>query len=232
MAYKLLEFGGKANVILRANIEMSINDNHYLPGDVVFLFEEVDLDFQYNEKNSESTVGKKNQLSHFERNINTISISGLSLTTDYIEVFGQKQTNTFERSVIVEVEVTNNTWYSLHNLSREQVFIIGQGMYNVTIDPDYNEIIIDGQIDDGKYTVIYYTSVSNPTYNINNMESIPYMTMEITGLGNVDKENGNIYIKIPKVNLINRPDFSLSDRITAQDLVFKVIQDTILMGVY
>ena len=58
------------------------------------------------------------------------------------------------------------------------------------------------------------------------------MSMEILGLGNLDKKDGNIYIKIPKVNLINRPDYSLSERITAQDLVFKVIQDTILMGVY
>lgn len=234
MAYKLLEFGGKANVILRANIDMKINDNDYKKGDIVFFFEEVDLDFQYNEKLNDKSVGKQNQLSYFERHINTISISGLSLTSNYVEVFGAKQSDTFERTVLETTTISDKKWYSLYKPSQDKIFIINEKQYDIEINEEYNEITIltDDEFEDGKYTIAYYTSIDSPTYDINNIESIPYMSMEILGLGNLDKKDGNIFIKIPKVNLINRPDFSLSDRITAQDMVFKVIQDTILMGVY
>ena len=232
MSYKLLEFGGHANVILRANIDMSINGNTYNAGDVVFLFEGVNLEFTYNEKHNTSTIGRRNQLSYFERNINTINISNLSLTTDYIEVFGEQQTDNFDRSVIERVVVTDRKFYTLQLPSKNKVYILNQGQLEVELDAEYRELTIKSDIEDGEYTVIYSTAVDAPLYDINGMESIPYMQMEIMGLGNVDKEDGNVYIRIPKVNLINRPDFSLSDRIGAQDLTFQVIQDTILFGVY
>lgn len=232
MSYKLLEFGGQANVILRANIDMSINGTNYQAGDVVFLFEGVDLEFTYNEKHNTSTIGKRNQLSYFERNINTVNISNLSLTTDYIEVFGEQKTDNFDRSVIEQVTVTDKKFYTLQLPSTNMVYILNQGQLNVNVDAEYREVTLLEDIEDGEYTVIYTTSVNTPLYDINGMESIPYLQMEIMGLGNVDKENGNVYIRIPKVNLINRPDFSLSTRVSAQDLTFQVIQDTILFGVY
>lgn len=234
MAYKLLEFGGQANVILRANIEMDINGIHYDKDDVVFLFEGVDLDFQYNEKMNDKTIGKQNQLSYFERHINMISISGLSLTSNYIEVFGEKKAENFDRTVVETTTITDKKWYALNKPSRDSIFILNDKQYEIEVDEEYNEITLktDEDIEDGEYTIAYYTNIDSPVYDINNIESIPYMSMEILGLGNLDKKDGNIYIKIPKVNLINRPDYSLSERITAQDMVFKVIQDTILMGVY
>lgn len=234
MAYKLLEFGGKANVVLRANIDMDINGNHYDAGDIVFLFDGVDLDFQYNEKVNDKSVAKQNQLSYFERHINTISISGLSLTSNYIEVFGKKKAESFDRTVIETTTITDKKWYSLQKPSQDKIFILNDKQYEIEVDEEYNEITIktEDELVDGEYTIAYYTSIESPVYDINNIESIPYMSMEILGLGNLDKKDGNIYIKIPKVNLINRPDYSLSERITAQDMVFKVIQDTILMGVY
>ena len=45
----LLEFGGKANVILRAICDFEVNGNVYKTDDVVFCFEEVDVQFTYNE---------------------------------------------------------------------------------------------------------------------------------------------------------------------------------------
>lgn len=234
MAYKLLEFGGNANVILRANIDMEINDIQYKKDDIILFLENVDLDFQYNEKMNDKKVASQNQLSYFSRHINTINISNISLTTNYIEIFGEKKTDSFDRTVIEETTITNKKWYSLQRPSKNTIFILDNSSYEIDINKEYNEITIltDEEIEDGNYTIAYYTKVNSPTYDINNIESLPYMSMEIIGVGNIDKNNGNIYIKIPKVNLINRPDYSLSNSITAQDLAFKVIQDTILMGVY
>jgi hypoxanthine-guanine phosphoribosyltransferase len=52
----LLEFGGKANVILRALCDFEVNGNTYKTDDVVFCFEEVDVHFTYNETVKDKTI--------------------------------------------------------------------------------------------------------------------------------------------------------------------------------
>lgn len=233
MSYNLMEFGGQSTVILRAITDFTVNDFEYKKDDVVFLLKDVTLDFSYHEKSSDVKLGKQNQLFYDERHINTITIGETSLTSNYLQLFCSKIAENYTRTHVEDVFVTDGEMFLTNKITNNVIYILEHGSYIVTINSDYNSISLDAAdlLDDGEYTILYQEEMLKPSYDINNSSSIPYLSMEIIGQGNLDKEDSKIYFFIPKVSLLNRPDFSLTRRVTTQNLTFKVIQDIIKVSI-
>lgn len=233
MSYNLMEFGGQATVILRAITDFAVNDLEYKKDDVVFLLDGVNLDFSYSEKMSDVQVGQKNKLFYDERHINTITIEEAALTSEYLQLFCVKVENTYTRSHIEKLLITDNEMFLAREITEDEIYIVDHGKYKVSIDKEYNSATLNTEKPflDGEYTVLYREKLEQNSYDINNNSSIPYLSMEIIGKGNKDKEDGNIYFFVPKVSLLNRPDFSLVGQVTTQVLTFKVIHDTIKVSI-
>lgn len=228
MSYKLIEFGGQATVILRAVTDFEVNNVFYKKDDVVFLLRDVNLDFTYNEKYSDTKVGHKNLLFYDERAINNIVIEQASLTSEYLQLFCKKIVEPYYKSNIEKVNFRDKTAYLTKTISTDSIYIIDKGQSRISYDSEYNSITLtDMELEDGEYTIIYKEKLNEDNYDINNSCSIPYLSMEIICEGNIDKERGNCYITVPKVSLLNRPDFTLTNQITIQNLTFKVIHDAI-----
>ena len=233
MSYNLMEFGGQATVILRAITDFTVNDLEYYKDDVVFLLENVTLDFSYLEKSSDVRVGKQNHLFYDERHINTITIGEASLTSEYLRLFCTKVNTFYNRTHIEDVHITQGNLFLTKKITEKEIYILNHGKYQVNIDEQYNSASLEAAdlLEDGNYTILYQENIQQDVYDINNSNSIPYLSMEIIGQGNLDKEDSKIYFFIPKVSLLNRPDFSLTRRVTAQNLTFKVIQDIIQVSI-
>lgn len=239
----LLEFGGKANVILRAICDFEVNGNTYKTDDVVFCFEEVDVRFTYNETVKDRSVGGYNILSYDERKLNAMLIESSPLTTDFIEIFATKKRDSFTRPVIEVIGVAENKFYPTQKPADNKIFIIGLGQYQFeteflddTGDKVECNIITEGDQILGEFMCIYDTLVEKPTYDINNNYTLPYFKAQIVGIGNIDKQTGYAYFEVPRVSLLTRPEYSMNRTITAQELAFKIISDrsdnSIELGVY
>lgn len=241
----LLEFGGKANVILRAICDFDVNDYHYEKDDVVFCFEEVDVRFTYNEIIKDKTVAGHNLMAYDERKLNAMLISSTPLTTDFIELFATKTNDTFERPVIEKIAIADNKFYPSYIPSNEWIFITGVGQRTFTNEAIGNNesllecTILSAEADElltGEYQCIYDTKVNKPKFDINNNYTLPYFKVQIIGTGNVDKQTSYVYFEIPRVSLLTKPEYSMDRTITAQDLSFKIIGDRtdnkIEVGVY
>ena len=239
----LLEFGGKANVILRAICDFEVNGNAYKTDDVVFCFEEVDVQFTYNETVKDKSVGGYNILAYDERKLNAMLIESSPLTTDFIEIFATKKRDNFARPVIEEIGIAENKFYPNEKPMSNKIFITGLGQYEFEVEPlddsgDRVECRIINDDDEiiGEFMCIYDTLVEKPTYDINNNYTLPYFKAQIIGIGNVDKQTGYAYFEVPRVSLLTRPEYSMNRVITAQELAFKIISDrsdsSIEIGVY
>lgn len=238
----LLEFGGKANVILRAICDFEVNGNSYKTDDVVFCFEEVDVQFTYNETVKDKSVGGYNILAYDERKLNAMLIESSPLTTDFIELFATKKKDNFARPVIENIAIADNRFYPIERPMTNKIFITGLGQYEfetTTIDAEHDRVECALITEDnvlGEFMCIYDTLVEKPTYDINNNYTLPYFKAQIIGVGNVDKQTGYAYFEVPRVSLLTRPEYSMNRTITAQELAFKIISDrsdsSIEIGVY
>lgn len=232
MSYNLMEFGGQSTVILRATTDFTVNDIHYQKDDVIFVLEDVSLDFSYNEKLNRASVGKQNIMFYDERYINTITISETSLTSDFLEIFCEKLEEKYLRTHIEKVFVTDKTAFLTNKITSNNIYIIDHGKYEIVLNEEYNSIqLITADFSDGEYTILYQEELDQPSYNINSSCSIPYLSMEIISRGNLDKINSNIYFTIPKVSLLNRPDYSLTNKVSSQNMSFKVIHDIVKVSI-
>lgn len=246
MAKELIEFGGQANVILRANIDFTVNDIEYKKDDIILYLEDVNLDFTYNETISDKTVNSRNLLAFDIRKLNAVRISSNPLTMQYVELFGEKVKDNFTYSVVEDTEIQDNKFYPTKPIAtgEKSIYIMNVGNYGVEYDAESGEatINIEEDIDgvqeqinlEGTYTIVYKTLVDNPAFNINNNYTLPYFSMEVNGIGNINKVDGNINIFIPAVSLLTRPDYSLSNTITYQSLDFKIIDigQPLTFGIY
>lgn len=241
----LLEFGGKANVILRAICDFEVNGNAYKKDDVTFCFEDVDVRFTYNETVKDKTVAGRNLMAYDERKLNAMIIESSPLTTDFIEMFATKTQDSFERPVIEMLSIVDNKFYPSQTPSSSKIFIIGVGQHEFTttsLDAEgrFVECTILPTVENpninGEYQSIYDTQVDSPKFDINNNYTLPYFKAQIVGVGNVDKQTGYVYFEIPRVSLLTRPEYSLNRIVTAQELIFKIIadrsNDVIEVGVY
>ncbi len=241
----LLEFGGKANVILRAICDFEVNGNKYKTDDVVFCFEEVDLRFTYNETIKDKTVAGYNLMAYDERKLNAMIIDSSPVTTEFIELFATRKRDNFVRPVIEDLAIADNKFYPIEKPETDKIFIIGKGQYTFTMEPldadeRHMECTLLAEEEEGailgEYTAIYDTLVNAPTYDINNNYTLPYFKAQIIGVGNVDKQTGHAFFEVPRVSMLTRPDYSMNRTITAQELAFKIISDrsnsNIEVGVY
>lgn len=238
MDKQLLEFSSATNVILRAASDFRVNDLEYKKGDVVLFLEDVDVSFTYNENIKDKTVGGRNLMAYDVRKLNAVLIASNPLTLQYVNIFAKKVEDSFTRTVIEDTYIEEDkTFIPIENIvDNTEIFINGIGAVGYTRNENDNSIILNISEEEefaaGEYLVMYKTLTEKPCYDVNNNYTIPYLTMEITGQGNVDKVDGNVYINIPRVSLLTRPDYSLGSGITMQDLAFKIIDDEILLGVY
>lgn len=238
----LYEFGGSANVILKAICDFTVNDTSYTKGDVVFCFQDVNVRFTYNETIKDKTVAGRNLMAYDERKLNAMLIDSTPLTKDFIELFATKTSNDFEKPVIEELDIVDNTFYPTQIPSNNKIFIIGEGQHTFSHEfIDEAETLIECTLDGegsitGRHECIYDVKVDKPKFDINNNYTLPYFKAQITTEGNVDKTTSSLYFEVPRVSLLTRPEYSLNNQVTAQELAFKIISDKsegkVEIGVY
>lgn len=234
----IIELGGKCRVIVRAFCDFEVNDYQYNKDDVLFIFDGVDIQFTYNEKIKDKTIGAKNILAFDVRKLNALVIDSASVDSDFIQLFTEKKADKFDIPVVEDnVLISGHKLFPVKTPKEDtKIYIDGFGFFPFTWIENDNYAVIednDNALTDDTYNIVYYSEVEKPIFNINNNMILPYLKLEILGKGNINKEEGNVFISIPRASLLTRPDYSLvSSTVTAQNLSFKIIDDDILFGLY
>ena len=238
----LFEYGNSADIILRAIVDFTVNDEEYKKDDVVFYFQDTKVRFTYNETIKDKTVAGRNIMAYDERKLNAMIVESTPLTREFMEVFAQKTADKFNRPFVESLDVADNKFYPQRVPSTDKLFIIGLGQFNFSTEfigesTQYCECtLVSDNIITGTFEIIYDVEEQQSKFDINNNYTLPYLKAQILTTGNTDKGEGNMFFEVPRVSLLTRPDYSLDGQVMAQEIAFKIISDKsdgkVEVGVY
>lgn len=235
MGNKILENAGICDVVLTAYSDFTAGGTEYEKDDIVALFKKVPVGFNYSQLASQAEA-KGTKLYYSNKVLNEVALGGVPLTDKLLSLFSTTIQNYADKLTIVDAPLTDNKIFlPLPPNTEKPIRILGKKGSSTpyTYDIIYNTITFTNELPNGAYTLIYFVKDTNAkTYNINDKNAhIPYLSLHISNIGNIDKIGKATNIFIPKVSLIDSPMLSISkEDITYYNVLFKVIDGDCFMG--
>ena len=236
MSNKLIEIGSRANVILRFRTETKVNEETYLPNEPYLLFKNANVLVEYNNLDKSGSAGRT-VIAGSYINPKSVSIGNISLTRKLVsllttlqgveENFGitQFQTSTPEevngtKQIILNNNILENT--------ENKIFVYEEDTFNkIDFIFESNPDRVEAQDFDlnTSYLVSYEKPLSGLKFNLKK-NPIPYFSLEIQGIGNVNKMKKNVIMYFDKVSLNTTIDFTfIQDEIIKVPLSFHIIEN-------
>jgi hypothetical protein len=229
----LIEIGSKANVIIRFLSNTNINNTTYLANEPFLYLKEVQVVITYESSNPNSSAGTKKVISNSFINPTQIMIESpefnkkicsLLTTYDSEDSFYPTKfiTLTAEKE---EGEESGIIWLTEPIKENSQVYAYDSDyiLLDVTYDSVTNTIS-STSFEDGENYLISFSSVESGTKFILVKPCIPYMSIEIQGIGNIDKEKKKIMAFFSKVSIQNVLELNfLNDDRVKSPLVFNIL---------
>ena len=233
---KLIEIGSKANVILRFRQETKVNGETYSANEPYLLFKNANVAVDYSNEDKTGTAART-VIANSEINPRVISVGSVNLTRKLVSLltcFSQEhekfgltlfETRSPEEvngnlQIILNENILPNT--------ENKIFVYEEGNLNkieFTYDAATNRIT-SSEFQSSKEYLISYTSELVGTQFSLNKNHVPYFSLEIQGVGNVDKKKKNIVMYFDKVSLNAFLEFSfIQDQMLSVPLVFHIIDN-------
>lgn len=232
----LIEIGSKANVILRFRQEAQVNGETYSPNEPYLLFKNANVLISYSNEDKTGTAART-VIANSEINPRTISIGSVNLTRKLVSLltcFSEEQEKfgltLFETRLPEEVNGDLQIILNENILpnTENKIFVYEEGNLNkieFTYDAATNRIT-SSEFESNKEYLISYTSELVGTQFSLNKNHVPYFSLEIQGVGNVDKKKKNIVMYFDKVSLNAFIEFSfIQDQMLSVPLVFHIIDN-------
>lgn len=233
---KIIETSGMADLYIRAICDI---DDKYKEGDLVAALygKPTSLIFRQQEKDIHKSV--QNLLSFYDRNLDAVSITELSITEKILELFQETSENQEFFISKREGQISFNHELIIKELYKEidesSITVIGfdrnDFSYNAETKCLYSEKFLEGQC----YEIVYKIKAVGNLFSMNKINYLPYFSLEIHYTGNIDKEENDegykIYFFIPRVRIKNLPVFTPPSGLQLNFSVIHVEDDVIQMGV-
>ena len=231
---KLLEIGSKANVVLRFRVPIEINGRSYAAQEPYLFFKDANVLINYSNEDKSGSAART-VIASSQINPRSVSIGNISLSKKLMALLttlrGEEDFNMtlFQTSQPEEDgTIYLNNILDLENFNK--IFVYEEGTFNKVgfdLDTDGEKItLIDSDLDLTKTYLISYPSVMTGLGFDLQKTHVPYLSLEIQGVGNVDKEKKNIIMYFDKVSLNSLIDFTfIQDRIINVPLEFHIIEN-------
>lgn len=224
----IIEIGSKANLVLRFKTEVCLNGKKYAAGEPYLYLKDCNIIIDYSNQDKTGTAAKT-LIANSDIKPRTVIVRGVSFSrklASLLATFAGEQeeytTTKFETRNPIDGEI-----FLTETADPEKLFVYNRNyeLVKVEYDEDINLVTSDA-FDDSQPYFISYPSVKQGTKFELNKPFIPYMSMEIQGVGNVDGSTKNIMIYLDKVSLNSLINFSFiyNDMINVP-LEFHIIDD-------
>ena len=229
----LIEIGSKANVVLRFRGETTINGTTYLANEPYLFLKDVNVLISYTnqDKSGQTDI---NVIANSDIKPRTVAIGGFPLTrkiTSLLATFkgeGEYEKTRFatvtadsEGTIFLTEEdfIDNGLWF----VYDENFEKIDKSL--ITYDAAQNSMS-SSEFDESKqYLISFSTEEHGFKYDLNKCH-VPYMSMEIQGVGNINKKRKEVLMYFDKVSLNSLINFTfIQDEIINVPLQFHIIDD-------
>jgi len=232
----IIEVGSKANVILRFIGATRLNEVNYEANEPYLFLKDCRVVINYSQQNKTGRTDKTVIANSDVKPRNVVigdivfsrKIAGL-LSTLVNEDVNQDKTE-FDSLLGTAGIIYMNTEAAYIN-DTKPMFVYGEDMVSIT-DFSYDDAtnVITVPADSGKgelrYLVSYSSVVTGTKFNLIKTH-VPYMSIEVQGEGNIDKESKNVVMYFGRVSLESVIDFTfIQNSMLNVPLSFHIIDDT------
>ncbi len=225
----LIEVGSKANVIISFNAVTTINGSTYAIGEPYLFLKDVLVEARYKE---DSKIGSSGAIKVATNLIypDTIVIQGANFSSKLASLLlCYKSTSTFGKRTFITLPADTGKIYLTEDIfSSSDIYAYDSSFNQIsfTYSSIDNSINSANFIKDTEYLISFSSVIAGTRFNLI-QPSIPYLTLQIQSIGNINKTSKEVIMYFDKVSLNSAVDFSFisNDKINIP-LSFKIL-DTI-----
>ena len=231
----ILEYGSKANVILRFIASTDINGKQYAANEPYLYLKNVDIIISY------SNISKRAEtnltVSAFsDIKPRFIGINGIPFTRKVVSLLskfensGQNFSPTKFRTLTASrgAEDEEGIIFLIDDVNLDKPIFVYDNEFEpvwFAYDDETNALISENFLDGGQYLISFSSEEQGTKFELNK-PCLPYMSLEIQGIGNLDKASKKVYLFFDKVSLDSEMEFSfIQDEIMRVPLQFNIIND-------
>jgi hypothetical protein len=231
----LIEIGSKANVILRFKVATSIGGVSYAANEPYLFLKDANVLIEYTNQDK-SGITDISVIANSDIKPRTVAIGGFSLTKKITSLLADyegpnQDIKTIFKSLVASREEGDSEGTILipdeDFVDNDNLFVYNSNFETVefTYDAGPNALNSPHFSDQEEYLVSFSTQFNGTKFDLNKPH-IPYMSLEIQGVGNINKVKKEIIMYFDKVSLNSTIEFTfIQDEIVNVPLAFHIIDD-------
>ena len=237
----LIEIGSKGDVVLKFNTKTFVNGKCYEPNEPYVFLRDVNVIINYGSENKSATQ-QQALAAHSNIYPESVSVTGVpfsrrvaSLLSTYLDSGSTFLKSEMKSAAPVAGPEGSSNVLIVRDLIDEDFVLYTDEMEKIDSENytfSTEKIEGSGVISPvGEYSfghdkyIIFFSSVVNGTGFKLDKPHIPYMTMEIQGIGNINKKNAQVLMRFEKVSLNSVLNFNfLEEGIIGAPLNFTIIK--------
>jgi hypothetical protein len=231
----LIEVGSKANVILRFKTETCINGITYAANEPYLYFKEVNVVINYTNQDKTGATDI-NVIANSDIKPRTVVMSGINFSRKLAALLATYQDSNqnyfpteFETRTVSrgQSDPTGIIFLNKNLGEQAKLFVYNSDFEKVpfTYNAGNNSISSVDFLNGEEYLITYSTVKIGTKFDLNKPH-IPYMSLEVQGIGNIDKVAKNVLMYFDKVSLNSLIEFTfIHNDLISVPLVFHIIED-------
>lgn len=234
----LIEIGSKANVILRFKTKVEVNGICYEPNEPYLFLKDANVVVNYGKHDAAASTNI-NVMAYSDIKPRSIIIGGVSFSRKLAALLagfsgeGEEYNPTIFRTLAAEREQGDSEGIIfLTDIIKpeKEIYVLDENMTKVDSDKiSYDagmNALISTDFEDNKNYLISFSSVRTGTKFDLNKGHVPYMSLEIQGIGNIDKITKEVMMYFDRVSLNSDIEFTfIQGDMISVPLEFYIIGD-------
>lgn len=224
----LIEIGSKADVIIRFKTNMCINDRMYEAGEPYLFLEEVNVVIDYSNKENEKTTDMTH-MAYSDIKPRVVHIGGVSFSRKLASLLSTYEDGdaAFNAGKFMKMRAEGGLIFLTEEVDQSSIFVYDKDYNRVEFQYDEGMNALESDLfEDQETYLISFSSVGVGTRFSLNKPHVPYMSLEIQGVGNIDKQTKRVLMYFDRVSLNSLVQFTFiqGDMINVP-LQFQIIGD-------
>jgi WD40 repeat protein len=226
----LIEIGSKADVVIRFNANTTINGQDIAANEPYLFLRDVNVALDYTNNSKIGTTTPQNRIATSLIYPTAVSIGGVQFSRKVASLLAcfQDIDQTFGLTKIRSFVADEDTIYLTEKIDETKPIFIYDGDFNkitvFTYDEGGDSITSIEFVDTNQYLISYSTVEQGTRFNLVK-PPIPYMSLEIQAVGNINKASKKVVLYLNKVSLDSVLNFNfLKDGTISAPLNFVILE--------
>jgi len=226
----LIEIGSKANVIVRFKAETTLNGITYLANEPYLYLKECNVLINYTNQDKTSST-EVTYLANSNIKPRTVAIGGVSFSRKLAALLAtyEQAALSYNPTLFKNLTADGTSIYLVDTIVDNEFLFVYDTSFNKVAGVTYvsaSNSLTSVNFQDGETYLVSFSSVKTGTKFDMNKPCVPYMSLEIQGVGNIDKAKKEVLMYFDKVSLNSILQFTfVQDDMINVPLQFHIIED-------